>query len=252
MIYKNLFFIFLLLTFSISVFAQPPGQVLGDLQLIYPKQDIFRVGDDINLHVHAYNSLNQLMNITSYDCYIHIYGIDGNHEVEDEMDDDSNWIDKEYTFNATYHEDTGYHSYNIFCNTSNEQGAVSEVFLFTYNGEEINDNWLPLLLVFITVMFGSFWLSNNIKASPKPKAKFSERIMLFMKMIYYYYGYAHFLFISIIALLMSLSKNISNYQDIFILYLGCNVLLAVMFIWYKSWELGQKSLEVTFSEFYKK
>lgn len=154
---KNFFWIFVLfLVFSSFVSAQPPGQTLGTMDILYPKFDSIRYGETFTFHLHAFDELGNILNNSDYTCDIHIYGVNGSHEIEDVMNDDSNWVDKEYEFTANVSDHVGWHSYNIWCYSVAEQGAISEPFLVSKSGEDFTTAsgviYASLIIVF-TIFF---------------------------------------------------------------------------------------------------
>ena len=96
---------------------------------------------------------------TEFSCYIHVYNASNYHEVEAEMGNDVNGIDKEYTLNSSIHSIGGWHSYNIWCNTTDEYGAVSESFEITHNGLETETTYSYTLLTIIGLIAILFLLS---------------------------------------------------------------------------------------------
>lgn len=153
------FFLFLLIILgSVSVFAQPPGQILGDLTILYPKYDIVKVNENFTAHFHVYNSLNELLDNTDFDCFVHVYGTNGSHEFQEETLNDPNGIDKEWLYDASAHNDIGWHAYNVFCNTTSENGAVAGSFLVSHSGFDYNDAFKIALIYIIGVSLLMFLL----------------------------------------------------------------------------------------------
>lgn len=153
---KLIFWIFVLFLMFNLAYAQPPGQVLGNMNILYPKFDSIAYGTNFTFHLHAFDELGVLLNNTLYDCRIHIYEPNGSHIIEDFMSNDTNYVDKEFIFDEAVHTDLGWHSYNIWCYSSNEAGAISNSFLVSATGEDFTTSssiiYFGLFIVF-TIFF---------------------------------------------------------------------------------------------------
>lgn len=156
--FKNLFLIFILLFSVASAFAAPPGQTLGVMNILYPKVDSIKVDDNFYFHLHAFDELGNILNNSDYTCNIHIYGPMGSHEIESVMVNDANGYDKEFIYNSSSNNELGWHSYNIWCYSVNEAGAISEPFRVTVDGtnKDTQGSALLAIVALIPLIFGLF------------------------------------------------------------------------------------------------
>lgn len=226
----NILLFFLLLLSSFVVVAQPPGQVLGDLTIVYPKQDVVALEKNFTAHVHVYNSLNELLNNNDYDCYVHVYDIYGNHEAQEKFINDDNNIDKEWVYNTSVHNDEGWHSYNIFCNTTTETGAVSGSFLSAIGGVDTTNSNNSFTGIFLLLGFGLIAFILILSG-----AYVNDKKLLGVKLFLWGFGLFHILILS--GILMSQSffntdiSNLLRYNGLLISYFSI-VIIGVGYVIY--------------------
>ena len=170
----TLFFFFLfLITFSISVFGEPPfstQEATGDetLELRNPTVNYIKQNlDGVKLHIHLFNRSNGLIiNNNSADCYVHIYNIRGGHILEKEMgfeyNPDNTGGEFELSIGPGNFSEIGQHSFIVHCNTSSQGGFTSSSFVITEDGldpDRIKDPYnlmiygAYLILVLILISF---------------------------------------------------------------------------------------------------
>jgi len=155
--------LFLLLASSSFVFGVAPSQssINGTLDIIYPKQLDYLLGESFDLYFHIINLSggNQIGNTTALSCSIHIYNSSGAHLVRSVLvyDGDFDW---EFKVNSSLFNITGFYPMYIYCNTSaGRYGYFSDGFWVTKTGKEVfntNSVLFGALLMFLPLMFG--WL----------------------------------------------------------------------------------------------
>lgn len=157
--YKKLIIFMFIFIFLYSVHAQPPQFTTTTSELGYdiiiPKEQYIKVGDDFTFHIHVLNASGYPINNKSTDCFLHVYNNTGNHIINEKMIFDSNNIDF-YTFiNHTTISAPGDYGYIAWCNNSIQGGYFSEALVYTLTGKADKTNMtIPILLLFLfSVLF---------------------------------------------------------------------------------------------------
>ena len=145
------FFIILFIGITPFINALPPQAEVstptpGFLTITYPKYEYYPFNKDLELHFHVYNSTGHKRNDTFADCNIHLYDINGEQTFAITLSAAS--IDEfDVDLNTTVLNRTGFWSYIVECNTTNERGFVSTGFTINNNGS--NETPSPIFMVII-------------------------------------------------------------------------------------------------------
>lgn len=102
------------------------------LQVVFPKNDYFKLNDSIEFHIHLFNSTGQPFNSSQGNCTIHLYGPEGQHILNKSMGQDGQ--DFETIINATLINHTGSYPYLVYCNSTEWAGYTSSNFYVTNDG----------------------------------------------------------------------------------------------------------------------
>lgn len=149
----------------VSVQAVPPvlqtsADKSGELVILYPNQEHFKLGVEQELHFHILNSSGKLLTGEQAFCYIYIYNESNNHIKKENLTQDG----EDYRVKVNL-STKGTHPYNIWCNSSeSEYGYLSTNFIVTHYGEtENSDNkFIVGLIALIPLVIGFFLILGAI------------------------------------------------------------------------------------------
>jgi hypothetical protein len=150
-----LFFVLLLCSFVSAVDTQISiGS--NDLLILYPKVDVLKLNEDIDLHFHVFNSSGAIMDDAGTTCYVHVYNHSNAHVQKAALVRDG--VDLEFKANTSA---LGRYAYNLWCNGSNGQwGFVSSTYDVTNSGlvEPDEGKLLPGLVALIPLFLALIFL----------------------------------------------------------------------------------------------
>lgn len=145
--------IFFILSFNLISAAQPIPLVntgTDGLQIFYPEYDTVKQGESFTLHVHVGNLSNGYeFPPSEYDCYLHLYGIDGNHILQQQLEEDT--IEEMLYIDGGNFSELGTYVYYIHCNTTTLGGSVKGIYLVTPTGLSDNNNLIFSLFIIIFI-----------------------------------------------------------------------------------------------------
>lgn len=147
---KTFLYLFVLVLFSISVMSLPPvlqSTTATTLTVIYPQENIFLIGRDVDLHFHIVNGTGYMLFNNQSTCMIHVYNTTNKHIYNQTLGNDGdNIYDKDIYINGTKLRVAGTYSYNIWCNSSTQAGFLSSAFTINESGTDTN-NTIKLVIV---------------------------------------------------------------------------------------------------------
>lgn len=153
---RILFIITFLLLFGIVSSAPPATTVQnfpeGYSVIIHPIKNYFKVGEDVNFHIHVFNSSNGYPINQSTVCYLHLYYSNGTQivaghtsTVDDLYDYEINTLGGNITENLK--------SYHVFCFDGDIGGDSENTIEVTPSGEEHDiTTFLSYIVLFISVL----------------------------------------------------------------------------------------------------
>lgn len=144
---SKILFLLIILLLSVSAYSQVQVQSFGELYIIEPKTEYYKINEDNFLHVHVYDKLGNLLMPNTYDCFAHVYNSNNYHVLQSNMTSDINGVDKELNItNVTIKE--GHYSYTISCEKGVNSGALSSEFIVTNTGYDTRN------IVLFSILFG--------------------------------------------------------------------------------------------------
>lgn len=194
-----LFFVFFI--FLASAIAQPPFQQsegTGNAVIVYPKDIAFEYNSTFSFHIHMVNGSNIALYANEYQCIGHFYDTQNNHKLQLNSSDDSNGFDDFFTINQSITGEYQKVPYNIYCNSTQGEGAfVSGEFQITNDSEEkdLSAGALIAIIVLIPLIFGIFMI---IGAATLGKDHDVLRIALFLMSPITIFVSFHFAMISLV------------------------------------------------------
>ena len=149
--------IFVLLCASVT--AKNPAPVIQTdsglgLRIIAPKQENYKLGDNISLHFHVYNSSNY--QVRTAQCYFHLYNRLDKHLLKKTLSLDD--IDYEVLLNQSVLSYTGRYPFLAWCNGTKGAGYYSSSFFVTPSGKEDDEGFSVLLFSFLPLIFAGFMI----------------------------------------------------------------------------------------------
>ena len=160
------FFIFLILPF---VSAAPPvfsvEENTNGYQIFQPEIQFVPQYADFKLHIHVSNISNGLpipSTDLTVDCFVHLYGPDGNHTMESApMGRDSNGQDWDIFIDGGNFSDLGEHSFIIWCNSTLFGGESKGGFEVTPAGFQsaLDSSNFKLFIILMIVSISLFILA---------------------------------------------------------------------------------------------
>lgn len=152
---KFFLYLFFVLLFSFSVLAvnpHIPSGSIGNLEIIQPQTSIFKINTDVELYYHIANSSGFVLNNTMVSCRAHVYNPIEQHILVYNLTNEELYnMDKELIINKSLLTNEGIYSINLWCNTSNSYGFLSDFFYITRDGI---DTPLDYTLVIIVGLIG--------------------------------------------------------------------------------------------------
>jgi len=149
-------FLFIFLILPVASAAPPilSSSVDYGYDIFYPQFEEVPQYSAFKLHVHVSNKSTgyPLLN-TEADCFLHLYGGDGNHTFEGQLGLDSNGLEWDVFIAPDNFSTIGTHGYYIWCNNSAFGGEAKGTFEVTPNGN------FTLFLVLIFISIGLFLLA---------------------------------------------------------------------------------------------
>lgn len=131
-------FIFFILT---NIVVASPNTLDIEVPLI----NIFKTGQQIEIHAHVFNTTGYPLNGSTVSCVLILHNTTGHHAFEKEMV--SYTTDFRSVLNSSVMNFVGQGSYFITCNTTSKGGVLARNILVSINGKEDNPNlMLPIIL----------------------------------------------------------------------------------------------------------
>ncbi len=153
------------------------------LQIFLPKQDYFKSNQNFSITALVLNSTNDwLISNSTISCRILTFNKTGDVLFNSSMTL-NNYGNMFYIINAASLSNNGFYTYNIFCNSSNEEGMVSSAFKMTPTGDS-NDNNSNAFIGVILIIFGviivliivaerlEFGVFTDLDGTPSPAFKY--------------------------------------------------------------------------------
>ena len=161
------FFVFFLCVFSVIA----PSTVVNQnspssgLVMAYPKIDYYKLGNNITLNFHVFNSSGYY--VTKNDCYFHLYDNLGNHILKKKMYRDSlDSFDYEVDINKTVLRTTQRYGFISFCNGTQGSGFDSGSFFVTHSGLDVSSSGFSVSVI-LPLVFGLFLLVGGFLIGPE-------------------------------------------------------------------------------------
>jgi hypothetical protein len=128
--------------FAISSFVfavKPSSSTISTDALIVtnPVLEYYKLGENISLHFHVFNTTGVTQNSTNLTCQIHIYDSDS-HIVKSSLLFDGP-SDYEIALNMSLFNKVGQYPYTMYCQNKGVGGAVVDSFIITEDGETPHD-----------------------------------------------------------------------------------------------------------------
>jgi len=165
---KSIFLLFfILILLSSFCYAVKPTQVstqTAALQIVYPEFDFYKLGSQLTLNFHVYNSTGAWLTNSTAGCVIHVYNNNGTHLYIANLTYDAADKDFKYILNITNITASTTLAYLVYCNTTTESGFVGNGFRLNYNARDpsLNTNYLPVVIFLIGICFILITISNNL------------------------------------------------------------------------------------------
>lgn len=160
LVYVCLIFLFAIITVS----AQPPFETNNlatkGLQVFYTPYENMAQNNSFEWHVHVSNISNGYpLTNDLFNCTVHLYNTTGMHTAELDLLNDANTWDKEVWIDGGNFSDIGYHSFYIFCNSTDLGGSVKGLFLVTESGLELTQGRSLLIIGLLTLLVFLLFIS---------------------------------------------------------------------------------------------
>lgn len=156
---KLIVFLFVLILLSSFVAAVPPHQEsssVDGLMIEIPVAQYVEKGVNVKLHTHVFNATGVPVFNDTTSCNLHLYNKTGHHILEQNMSEDSNNLEWTLDINDVFN-DTGSHSFLIWCNQSDVGGFARGGFEVTETGVEESISGggvlIGIILMGITIIF---------------------------------------------------------------------------------------------------
>ena len=179
---KKLILICLLILFiplvSGKIILQTGDPTGEHLIIMYPKVDVFYLNQEYTYHFHVFNSSGKVLNSTQgdVDCTAHIYNASSDYMFDGLIDKDRSEFALIIATNTT-----GVHTYNIWCNSSeNEYGFLDNSYFVTdyginYTPGETGMTGIVLIIGIFAISILLLYLAFNMD---KEKHKFLQLIVI--------------------------------------------------------------------------
>lgn len=211
--------IFLILPiFSLSAkITQVTENPLTALDIVNPKFDYYKFGENIELNFQVYNSSGFLLDNTTVSCEFHLYHENGYHVLNQTL---NYHYDEFYvTLNNSILDNERQYTYIMWCENS-EGGFISSNFIVNQSGSETVNNFFPTILVFL-ILIGVYFFFGDLHQ--KKIAMDSTKVSTWITILCYamiiiktitlsYFTYAYYMNLDISALL-----GFVWFSDLFIL-----------------------------------
>lgn len=163
--YKKTTIFFLFLIFiapALSVQTLIQQNIESQASIIYPKDTVFEYNSTFNFHLYFVNSSNYVLNASMFECIGHFLDTQNNLILNlNSINDLSEGIDDYFIINQSLTNTIQSISYNIFCNSTQQEAAyISGNFQITNDSEEkyLSADFLISIIVLIPLIFGLFMI----------------------------------------------------------------------------------------------
>jgi len=163
---KTALYLFIFVLMAFPVLSAPPNAVFQEsgtetgAVILYPKDNYYQQNSEFSFHVHFINGSGYAVNTSNFECIGHFYSSQGSHLAELESIDDSNGWDDYFRLNDTV---TGVKQtipYNIWCNSTQNEGAFVSGSLKINDDSEYDETAGGLIVAIILI--GIFYLLMKI------------------------------------------------------------------------------------------
>lgn len=163
--YLVIFCLFLLILPIVSSIPPVIQASEGDsyINIIYPKDEFYRLNSTFNMYFHATN-LSEYLNNSQYSCIMHIYDTQNTPIYYIDSVKASDKWDVYFPINKSVTKNIGTVIYNVGCNTSRQIGFLSDNFKITVDSEEKSTASHVLLgvIILIPLIFGLLLLIGSM------------------------------------------------------------------------------------------
>ncbi len=243
-----LYFLIFCMLFS-SAFAEPPFSQTNveitpgsGIEIVVPKNEYFPIDESFTLHYHVFNGTGHVLTNETTVCYIHVYGVNNTHLIEEQLLMDSNLVDFYIDLNSSFASTARLIPYIVYCNnTFGEAGFFSSTIEIrdSLHSDELKNDWLAIIISLSVMTFLLY----------VPAVIMKDKKLKFIKGFFFLIAVGNTFVLGTYPFLITLNPGLpGSFKPVAIGLLSVNALCLIYFIWTYGAHLAMRIFKKTESE----